>query len=304
MRTAAGLALCALLATSCIPLSQEPKLRPLYGAGTSVDAMLAGGDGLPVHYRLAGQGEPTIVLLHGWSLDLNTWSAEMDRLASHHQVLAIDLAGHGSSAHDRPHWTVEGLAADVVAAVTTLDLHHLVLVGHSMSGDVALEVSRQIPGRIVGVIGVDSPLDIGHPTPVALREELLDGLSKDFPRAARALADRLLGSAAPPEVRAQIETSYAGAPPESAVAILRAVFDYDPVPALAGLRAPLRLIVTTDKPDLDAIRRLHADSAVIDLTGKGLGNFPMLERPALFDPALDSVLATMPSPRPSGPGKP
>jgi len=293
VRIASAFALLTLLAAGCVPSSDKPTLRPLYGGGTSVDAVVAGSDGLPIHYRLAGQGEPTVVLIHGWALDLNAWAAEMDRIATSHQVLAIDLAGHGQSGHERPTWTVEDLGADVAAAITTLDLRQVILVGHSLGGDVALEVNRRIPGRTVGVIGVDSLAEIGHPLPAATQRDLLDSLDGDFPKAARAMADHLLGTTAAPELRAQIETAFASAPPASALPILRAALSYDPAAALAALRAPLRLIVTTEKPDLDAIRHLHADSAVTDLTGKGLGHFPMLEGPAIFDPAFDAVLRAL-----------
>jgi pimeloyl-ACP methyl ester carboxylesterase len=280
------LLLCFL--TACASQAGGPE-HPLTRV-TSVDASLAGSDGLPIHYRLVGGGEPTVVLLHGWSLDLGIWTATIDHLAPQHQVLALDLAGHGQSGHERSEWTVEQLGADVVAVLRALDLQHVVLVGHSMGSEVALEASRHLGSRVVGVIAVDDLQQVGHPMPEAARDELLQGFDKNFPEAARTFADRLLGSAASPDVRAEIETAYAAAPPAIALPLLRAAFGYDTAGAVGELRAPLRIIASTSKPDPVALRRLHADSEIVDLTGKGLGHFPMLEGPEIFAPALETAL--------------
>jgi pimeloyl-ACP methyl ester carboxylesterase len=56
--------------------------------------------------------------------------------------MAIDLAGHGESGLGRTAWTMPSYGEDVVAVVEQLGLRDLVMVGHSMGGDIILGVRR------------------------------------------------------------------------------------------------------------------------------------------------------------------
>ena len=51
-------------------------------------------------------------------------------------------------------------AQDVRAVVEALSLKKVVLVGHSMSGNVVLEAAKAMPERVVGLIPVDTLLDV------------------------------------------------------------------------------------------------------------------------------------------------
>ena len=75
-----------------------------------------GPDGTEFAYVEAGTGPP-IVLLHGWSSSLRWWNRNIERLAQHHRVIALDFRGHGSS--DK---TASGHTMDTYAQ----DLHHFV----------------------------------------------------------------------------------------------------------------------------------------------------------------------------------
>src|SRR5690349_16395496 len=52
-------------------------------------------DGVHIEYRVAGKGEPAIVLIHGWATDANYWNAQIAPLQAKYTVVALDLAGHG-----------------------------------------------------------------------------------------------------------------------------------------------------------------------------------------------------------------
>ena len=85
--------------------------------GTAVSA-----DGIPVCYEVRGGGAPALVFVHGWSCDRRYWNAQVDYFADRHQVVAIDLAGHGESGLGRTAWTMPCFGADVVAVVKQLGL--------------------------------------------------------------------------------------------------------------------------------------------------------------------------------------
>ena len=72
------------------------------------------------------------------------------------KVVSIDLAGHGESGLERKSWTIEAFGGDVAAVVKKLGLKRVILIGHSMGGDVIAEAARQLPGQTVGLIMVDT----------------------------------------------------------------------------------------------------------------------------------------------------
>ena len=112
-------------------------------------------DGIPVHFEVEGAGEPALVFVHGWSCDRTYWSAQIDHFAATHEVVAVDLAGHGESGGGRREWTMPAFGGDVVAVIEKLGLREVVLIGHSMGGDVIVEVALALPERIAGLVWVD-----------------------------------------------------------------------------------------------------------------------------------------------------
>ncbi|MDQ1374287.1 MAG: hypothetical protein QOJ09_1625, partial [Actinomycetota bacterium] len=77
----------------------------------------------------------TFVLTHGWTNDRRVWGAVAARLVEHgHRVVVWNQRGHGGSTGGDDGYTVEAIGADVRAVLEQLDLHDVVLVGHSMGG--------------------------------------------------------------------------------------------------------------------------------------------------------------------------
>ena len=122
-------------------------------------------DGVVVRFDVAGQGAPTIVLVHGWALDRHVWDGQAPSLAERHRVVALDLAGHGESGGSRAAWTMAAFGEDVKAVVEAVDAGEIVLVGHSMGGPVVLEAARRMPERVKGIVLVDTLLDVEERTP-------------------------------------------------------------------------------------------------------------------------------------------
>ncbi|MDA3913951.1 alpha/beta fold hydrolase [Oleiagrimonas sp.] len=109
--------------------------------------------GLPLAARVHGPRDaPPLLALHGW-LDN---AASFDRLASllalHHRVIALDLPGHGRSAHLPPgafvHYHIADYVAAVLAAADVLGLEQFDLLGHSLGAGVASLVAAAAPERV------------------------------------------------------------------------------------------------------------------------------------------------------------
>jgi pimeloyl-ACP methyl ester carboxylesterase len=95
---------------------------------------LASHDGGTIHVVEAGEGPP-IVLLHGVTLSVRTWTRQLEHLPREgFRVLAFDHRGHGASQLGTAGHSVENLATDVRTVLDALDLTDVVLVGHSMGG--------------------------------------------------------------------------------------------------------------------------------------------------------------------------
>jgi pimeloyl-ACP methyl ester carboxylesterase len=110
-------------------------------------------DGLRIAYEALGSGAPgapALVFVHGWSCDRSYWNGQLDAFSSDYKVVAVDLAGHGESALGRKDWSIAAYGGDVAAVVKKLGLTRVILIGHSMGGDVNAEAARQLRGRVVG----------------------------------------------------------------------------------------------------------------------------------------------------------
>lgn len=96
-----------------------------------------------------------LVFVHGWSCDRTYWNGQVGYFADRHQVVAVDLAGHGESGLGRPAWTMPEFGNDVVAVADQLGLSDMVLIGHSMGGDVIVEAALRLGDRVIGLVWVD-----------------------------------------------------------------------------------------------------------------------------------------------------
>jgi pimeloyl-ACP methyl ester carboxylesterase len=100
------------------------------------------------------EGEPTIVLLHGWTLsaDLNWFSGVYDVASEHGRVIAPDIRGHGRGLRSQVPFTLEEAADDVAALIEQLDAAPAVLVGYSMGGSIALLCAERHPDVVAGLV--------------------------------------------------------------------------------------------------------------------------------------------------------
>jgi non-heme chloroperoxidase len=100
-------------------------------------------DGADLYYTDLGEGPP-VVLSHGWPLSSDAWQVELMLLAeSGYRAIAHDRRGHGRSSQPWQGNDMETYARDLAELVEFLDLHGLVVIGHSTGGG---EVESTQPG--------------------------------------------------------------------------------------------------------------------------------------------------------------
>jgi pyruvate dehydrogenase E2 component (dihydrolipoamide acetyltransferase) len=103
--------------------------------------------GRTVRIGRAGSGEGTpVVLIHGFSGDLNNWLFNIEALSAVAPVIAIDLPGHGGSSKDVGDGSLKTLAETVMAALEALGVSEAHLVGHSLGAAVAARLAADHSG--------------------------------------------------------------------------------------------------------------------------------------------------------------
>lgn len=109
-------------------------------------------------YLEAGDAEPAVVLLHGWSAFKEIWWSTMLALAPHVRVYAPDMPGHGGTPL-RGSVRMAQIAARVERFCAARGLASIALVGHSMGGNVALELALARPDLVGRLVLADPAAD-------------------------------------------------------------------------------------------------------------------------------------------------
>jgi pimeloyl-ACP methyl ester carboxylesterase len=267
-------------------------LALLLAMSTTVQTGIAkSADGVPIHYETQGQGQPALVFVHGWAIDRRYWDAQVPVFARTRQVVTLDLAGHGQSGRGRQDWSVAAFGQDVRAVVEALSLEKVVLVGHSMSGNVILEAAKAMPARVVGLIPVDTLLDVDEVTSDAEVKGAIAAFRADYKATASGFMRKYMFTpTTPPALVEAVVKDATSLPPEISVPVLEQSWRHDPRPLLKQIHVPI-VAVNADKfpTRLDHVRQYapQYDALIV----KGVGHYLMREDPAAFNAQLARAVA-------------
>lgn len=106
-----------------------------------------------LYTEVHGSG-PTLVLLHGWGLNVRVWDGLVGQLRDRFRVIAIDLPGHGRSEWLPERSSLEEQAAQVRETIAGLAGGYS-LLGWSLGGQIALRLAAGQRGRLSGAATVD-----------------------------------------------------------------------------------------------------------------------------------------------------
>jgi pimeloyl-ACP methyl ester carboxylesterase len=131
-------------------------------------------NGINVHYKTYGQGEPVFILLHGFGASLFSWHEVTAPLSKFGTVIAYDRPAFGLT--ERPmEWEGENPYSPqaqvdlVIGLMDKLNIEKAILVGNSAGGTISMLTALQYPERIEALVLVDAAVYAGGGAPSWVR---------------------------------------------------------------------------------------------------------------------------------------
>src|SRR5438874_7953144 len=126
--------------------------------GETAESRFTTLDGARIHYVNYGKGSEALVLIHGWTCNIDNWRDQFPDFAKRNRVIAIDLPGHGQSDKPQVTYSMDYFARAVDAVMRDAKVKRAVLVGHSMGTPVARQFYRKYPEKTLAIVVVDGAL--------------------------------------------------------------------------------------------------------------------------------------------------
>jgi pimeloyl-ACP methyl ester carboxylesterase len=251
-------------------------------------------DGRTLHYEDVGAGAP-LLLLHGFPLSSQSFWPQLAAPPEGVRLLVPDHRGFGSSSLGAGSSTMEALADDALALLDALGLPNAFVGGVSMGGYVAIALARLDPGRVRGLVLIDTQSTGDDEAGRARREATARDVEL---RGAAAVAEpmlpKLLAKAAPAELVARVDALMRAQAPQAIAAAARGMASrVDGKDILSRYQGPCLVVVGAE----DAITPLEKAQVMVDLVrGAKLvvldraGHLANLEQPTAFAKALSDFV--------------
>ncbi len=107
-------------------------------------------------FWVVGDAEPIVVLIHGIGGSVEAWRLNIEALAEHYRVYALDLVGSGQTDKPSVSYSFPYLAQFVNDFLETQNINRACLIGHSLGGGVTLQFAIQFPDKVEKLVLVNS----------------------------------------------------------------------------------------------------------------------------------------------------
>ena len=271
-------------------------------------------DGVRVRYRDSGGTGPAVLLLHGIGGSLELWSAQFVDANQGMRLIALDLPGHGLSDFGPQPFAPKTFAAFAWRVADALGLGRIHLAGNSMGGAICVQMQAQQPARVQTVL-LAAAATLGRDCPMPFRLMTLPVLgtlmSRAGPMAVTQQIQALFGPSfvVTDDLRKTIERNVMRPGAQAAfLATLRQMTDLggqraalvtDAHTALASVSVPVLMLHGRQDRVLPFAHseRAHklTPASRLQLVDD-CGHTPQLEQPAVFNAALQALVAVHRSP--------
>lgn len=111
---------------------------------------------LKVRYWALGNKGTSVILIHGLGASADIWMNNIEALAKHHQVYALDLVGFGRSDKPGPSFSPFDYTPFLDEFIKALNIDRVSLIGQSLGGGIALHYAIQFPKKVEKLVLVDN----------------------------------------------------------------------------------------------------------------------------------------------------
>lgn len=254
-------------------------------------------NGVNVYYESFGQGLP-VVFLHPWTTNRYIWANQLFEFARNHRCVVVDHRGHGLSDKPASGYAIQEMAADVNAILDHAGIDRAVLVGNSIGGMCAMQVSLDFPQRVLGNLILSSATNMAASMDPAAAE----AMQKDW----RAVFSGLLQvtvsaktKAERPEILAFMEGCFRN--PDNfteqtfwaSVADPNGVFNWNISDRLKAITQPTRILAGNEDFATTVAHNQFLADGIPGATIRffdDVGHFLQLEKPPVFNDELRTFL--------------
>lgn len=262
----------------------------------AVSATAATLDGMTIHSTSTGKGAKTLVLVHGWTCDESSWTANVPELSKHYRVITLDLPGHGKSGSPKDGRITMDLFARAVEAVRAEQkVDKIILVGHSMGTPVIRQYAHLYPQHVAALVIVDglvlAPAQMPRGAAPPLDPNKL--LTPDGPKMREDMIKGMFTPKTPKDVQDHVLKMMLAAPAATAAGAMRATFD----PSSASdevMAMPVYGIFAEKSFALSStayMKKVFPKIEYVEMPGTG--HFVMMEQPQEFNRLLMKFVETL-----------
>ncbi|MDN3550428.1 alpha/beta fold hydrolase [Mucilaginibacter aquaedulcis] len=145
--------------------------------------------GVKIAYTDTHTGDTTLLFVHGWCINKGYWLNQVSFFKNRYRVVTMDLPGFGESGKNRETWNTAAFGKDVTEVIKQLGLKNVILIGHSMAGDIIVQAANNVPKEVIGLVGVDNFKSVGVGGTPSRQDSIayqkaIDSLKHDFKRIA------------------------------------------------------------------------------------------------------------------------
>ena len=239
-----------------------------------------------VHYVNYGKGSEALVLIHGWTMNVDNWRDQISEFSKRSRVIAIDLPGHGQSDKPQTTYSMDLFARAVDAVMRDAKVKRAVLVGHSMGTPVARQFYRKYPEKTLAIVIVDGALrPFGDK---AMMARIVEGFrGPNYQQIGGQMFAGMSGPNLSADAQQRIKASFLNTPQYVVAGAMEGMADSS-IWGEDKINVPVLAIMARNPfypPNLEAGYRPLAPNMDFRMW-EGVGHFIMMEKPKEFNEAV------------------